>query len=119
MRERFAVSVCSRSTSTEATFRVMVLIRFWMQKWYGVRGFPNHKTKCSMTLTFINEATGKTIDSFTAKGRNSLFTHAQKMKIASLRIKLLSKPDAVNVMLVMDAEGSKQAQRLLKEKGIL
>ena len=60
-----------------------------------------------MTITFYDEKTKKQYGSFTAASRNGLFTYAQKMKIASLRIKLLEtlkeNSDQVMVMIVMDS----------------
>ena len=68
-----------------------------------------------MTLTFSHSKTGEVYGSFTASGRNGLFTHKEKMKIATLRIKLLAKfgADVVDVMVVMDAEGVRTAERML------
>ncbi len=68
-----------------------------------------------MTVTYYNASTKETYGSFTASGKNGLFTHKQKMQMASLRIKLLSTLglDAVTVMVVVDADGSQQATNLL------
>lgn len=60
-----------------------------------------------MTITYYNEKTKEQYGSFTAAGKNGQFLKAQKMKMASLRIKLLEtlkeNADQVMVMVVMDA----------------
>jgi len=66
-----------------------------------------------MTITYYNEVTNEVYGSFTAAGKNGLFLKAQKMKMASLRIKLLEtlkeNANQVIVHIVTDAVETRKA----------
>lgn len=68
-----------------------------------------------MTITFYNDLTKEHYGAFTAAGKDGQFSYKQKMQIATLRVKLLSKLgiDAHNVIVHVVMDRDERVSRLL------